>query len=601
MSKRHGPHNHDKSPVLRRRAEEVLRKRVGDVGPEALSVEEARRLVHELQVHQIELEMQNEELRNAQVMLEEGRRKYSDLFDFSPVGYFIFNEEGVILEANLTGAALLGVERARLIRKPFTVYVARDSQDAFYLHRGKVMESKERQTCELKLQRRDGTEFYAELESVSTARKTIRAALLDITGRKKAERDLENYRKNLEHMVEERASELLKANRKLVDEIVRRKKMEDEILRAQKLEAVGILAGGIAHDFNNVLTSVLNNIYVSKALLGDNGKALERLAAAERALQGAVSLTRQLLTFSRGGEPVRKTAYVRNLIRDTASFSLRGSKVKCDFSAAADLWPVMADEGQLAQVIGNLVINADQAMPRGGTVVVRADNVTLDADSRLPLPAGRYVRVSVRDHGDGIQEENLQKIFDPYFTTKQKGSGLGLSSSYSIIRKHGGLITVESEAGAGSTFDIYLPASAEDVLEAEEDALMPEAGGARVLLMDDDEMVAESAAEGLRSFGYEVETATDGGAACLMYEKAMVSGRPFEAVVIDLTVQGGMGGAETIKRLKKLDPDVRAIVASGYSDDPVMSRHADYGFRTVITKPYMLEELVRALQRLIKR
>lgn len=386
-------------------------------------------------------------------------------------------------------------------------------------------------------------------------------------------------------------------------DITERKKMEAELLKAQKLESLGLLAGGIAHDFNNFLMAILGNISLARLEADSPENLSERLMAAERACLRAKDLTQQLLIFSKGGTPIRKLTSIAELIKESAEFVLRGSNVRCQFSIADDLWPVEIDIGQMSQVIQNLIINADQALPNGGTITIRAQNVTLDEGDVPPLKAGRYVKISIEDHGIGIPREHLSKIFDPYFTTKQKGSGLGLSIVYSIIKKHDGHITVRSEPGRGTTFTIYLPASGEaPTRETPETARTEDAlssRGGRILVMDDEEIIRDVTRHILERLGYDVALARDGEEAIQMYRDAQRRGRPFDAVIMDLTVPGGMGGKEAIKRLRTIDPQVKAIVASGYSNDPIMANYRAYGFDGVVAKPYRIDELRRVLHRVL--
>jgi PAS domain S-box-containing protein len=384
-------------------------------------------------------------------------------------------------------------------------------------------------------------------------------------------------------------------------DITERKKLEDELIKAQKLESVGLLAGGIAHDFNNLLTAILGNVSLAKMYLNADHKAFARLVEAENASLRARGLTLQLLTFARGGAPVKKTTSIRELIQEASHFALRGSDVRCELAIPGDLRPVDVDEGQISQVIHNLVINADQSMPEGGTISIACENVSISAKDAFPVREGDYVRISLKDQGIGIVKEHLPKIFDPYFTTKQKGSGLGLATSYSIIKRHDGHITVESEPGVGTTFHLYLPASSQEIVanEAGEQPCPP--GEGRILVMDDEDIVRTVASDMLNSLGYEVEVAGDGAEAIALFSKARASGKGFDAVIMDLTVPGGMGGKEAVKRLIEIDPAAKAIVSSGYSNDPVMADYGKYGFAGVIAKPYTMSNLRDAVGRALKR
>jgi PAS domain S-box-containing protein len=389
--------------------------------------------------------------------------------------------------------------------------------------------------------------------------------------------------------------------RGLMVDITERKKMEEELLRAQKLESIGLLAGGIAHDFNNILMAIIGNISIASMEAPPNSRIVERLTAAERASLQAKDLTQQLLTFSKGGAPIKSTASVANLIRDSANFALRGSNVRCEMVIPDDLWPIEVDQGQMNQVINNLIINADEAMPDGGIIAVRAENVTLDTDSpaALPLRPGTYVKLTIFDQGIGIPPEHLSRIFDPYFTTKQKGSGLGLATAYSIIKKHDGYITVESRLGAGTSFTILLPASANQAPAASKGEGHPLRGKGRVLVMDDEDLIRDVVGQMLEYIGYEPDFARDGAEAIERYRMAKETGRPFRAVIADLTIAGGMGGREAIKKLLEFDPDAKAIVSSGYSNNPIMANYRKYGFCGVVAKPYEIQKLSDELYKVI--
>ena len=383
-------------------------------------------------------------------------------------------------------------------------------------------------------------------------------------------------------------------------DITEKQKMEEELQKMEKLESLGVLAGGIAHDFNNILTGILGNVTLAKLDTDPGDEIFQILAEAEKATTQAKNLTHQLLTFSRGGAPLKKTVYIGKIIKDSANFALSGSNVTCVFSIPEDLLPVKVDEGQISQVINNLIINADQAMPEGGAIKVELNNITVGGREALPIREGKYVKIIIEDHGVGIPGEHLQKIFDPYFTTKQKGSGLGLATAFSIVKQHDGYITVESKQGTGTTFSIYLSASVEGIKKEKEtkEAFIP--GRGRVLLVDDEKVVRDATGRMLKKLGYDVEFAREGNSALELYKEAKKVGNPFDAVIMDLTIPGGMGGEEAIQKLLKIDPKVRAIVSSGYSTDPIMANYKDYGFEGVIVKPYKAEELSEILHRVIE-
>jgi len=383
-------------------------------------------------------------------------------------------------------------------------------------------------------------------------------------------------------------------------DITDKKMMEQELLKVQKLESVGLLAGGIAHDFNNILTGVLGNISLAKLDLDEQTERHELLDEAELAALRAKNLTQQLLTFSKGGSPTRKAASLKNLLEESVSFVLRGSNVRCQFTIAADLWSVEIDEGQISQVISNIVINADQAMPQGGIITIEVSNIAATRrDRTLPLKDGNYVQIIIRDEGTGIPEKNLSRIFDPYFTTKQRGSGLGLATSFSIMTKHEGFITAQSQPGQGTAFILYLPASPGDKQMSRSASIentrpRPEPG--RVLIMDDEEIILKVLKRMLEKNSYSVDTAKDGRKAIELYRLALETGQPYKTVIMDLTIPGGMGGKEALKELLALDPKVKAIVASGYSNDPVMAQFQEYGFRAALTKPFKASELYQKLE-----
>ncbi len=381
-------------------------------------------------------------------------------------------------------------------------------------------------------------------------------------------------------------------------DITDRVKMERELQKALKLESVGILAGGIAHDFNNILTALLGNISIARMLLTENDEIAGVLTGAEKAALRARDLTQQLLVFSRGGAPIKQCSAIENLVEDSASFVLLGSAVSCQWHFGQGNHNADIDRGQISQVIQNLVINARQAMPDGGVIDISVDNVDME-EGRIPqLEAGKYVRITVKDNGGGIPHENLQKVFDPYFTTKEKGNGLGLAISYRIIKQHGGHISAESQPGQGATFAIYLPSSGrKEATQGVEKSVT--SGSGRVLVMDDEEMVRDIAGHMLKKLGYDTVMAADGNEALEFYRRYLDEGRPFDAVIMDLTVPGGMGGMETSARIHAIHAGAKIIVCSGYSNDPVMAEYRAHGFAGVLAKPFRFQDLARALDAVI--
>lgn len=387
-------------------------------------------------------------------------------------------------------------------------------------------------------------------------------------------------------------------------DVTEQRNMEEEVLKARKLESVGILAGGIAHDFNNILAGIMGNISLAKMSMNDQEKLEALLSNAEAASQRASKLTKQLLTFSKGGTPVKEETNIAQLIDESVQFALRGSNVRPKLSLDQDLYPVEVDTGQIDQVLQNIVINADQAMPEGGVLVIDAGNMIIDSENTVPgLDAGEYVRITVEDQGEGIPPDHMDQIFDPYFTTKETGTGLGLATSYSIIHKHGGTINVDSIVGEGTTLTIYLPGNPDgEKSNGRKRSGKPAIGKlspdehVKVLLMDDDPAVRDIGTSILEALGYEVAVVPDGDAAIAKFEQAVEADDPFDIVILDLTIPGGKGGKETIETLRALDPEIIAIVSSGYSTDPILSKHKEYGFDGKAEKPYSVEQLAETLQ-----
>lgn len=384
-------------------------------------------------------------------------------------------------------------------------------------------------------------------------------------------------------------------------DITERKKAEQELQKLQKLDSIGILAGGIAHDFNNMLGAMLGYTNLAQLDIADKDKTLDYLASIQNAISKATHLTQQLLTFSTGGTPVKELIDLKELIKEATGFALTGSNVKAEHRLGEDLLSVNADKGQMGQVIGNIVINANHAMPSGGTIKILAENVCLEKGNKLALKEGKYVKMAIQDKGIGIPEEDLTNIFDPFFTTKAKGHGLGLSTAYSIIKNHDGTITVDSDLGVGTTFEIYLPASQKQAFADKETEKAFVSGNGKILVMDDDEDMRESISKLLTVIGYEAVEAKDGAEGIKLYKAAMKSSSPVDVAILDLTVRGGMGGKETMKKLLKIDPDAKAIVLSGYSNDDVLGNYRKYGFKGAIPKPCDQLKLTKTISWLIEK
>ncbi|HVN95362.1 MAG TPA: PAS domain S-box protein [Syntrophorhabdaceae bacterium] len=508
------------------------------------------------------------ERKEAEEKIREKEGKYRLLFESANDGIFIHDETGFI-DCNEKGAEMYGLPKEEIIgRRPSEFAPERqpDGRLSSEVASEKVQAALSGipQVFEWKPVRADGSPFDVE----------ITLSRLKLGGKM-----------------------YLQA---IVRDIGERKRLEQEMLKMEKLESLGTLAGGIAHDFNNLLQGIFGYISMAKMSFNQKEKSLAMLEQAENALHQSVSLTTQLLTFSKGGKPVKKQISLLPVIENAAKFALSGSQCYYQLDIEPGLWQVDADGGQLGQVIQNMVLNADHAMPEGGAVVITAKNV-LKPDSKHPkLPKGNYVEISVQDRGIGIPKKYLQKIFDPYFTTKEKGSGLGLATSYSVIRNHGGLIDVTSESGKGTKFFIYLPAIEVEKEFKETTEVSSVVRKGKILVMDDDKLVRGVAEELIRTLGHEVDCAKDGIDAIQKFVLARDSGKPFDVVILDLTVKSGMGGEQTIKELREIDPSVKAIVSSGYSNSRAVVDYHSYGFAAFLNKPYSIDSLKNNLNALLR-
>jgi len=560
--------------VLRKRAEEIIQGSSVDV-PDNLSPEDARSLIHELRVYQEELEIQNEQLRQAQLDLEKARARYFDLYELAPVGYLMLDEQAIILEVNLTATSLLGLEKDQIVKQPLNCFIASDTQDTFYLNFKKVLKTGAKKVYEMKMINKNGCWFWVQVEMTAALKyesqdNTYRVVISDITERKKAE-------------------EIIKSNYEFKR-------------RADKLESLSILASGIAHDFNNYLATLQGNISLARIYKDKPDKVEGKLKNMESVIDRTTDLTQQLFLFATGGTTDKKKVYIKKLINDSVHFALSGSNVCCHLSLPDSLYAVEIDEGQITQVMYNIIINAVQAMSEGGAIHVSAENFIIETpenENLISLPEGKYVKISIADEGPGIPEKFLQKIYDPFFTSKVEGSGLGLSTSYSIIKNHNGYIQVETEEGKGTIFNIFLPAFTQiDVANTEEKDIIY--GSGKILIMDDDKEVRSFMGEVLITLGYEVLYACEGIEVLEMYMNSKKYDQPIDLVVMDLTISNGMGAKNTINKLFKKDPEAKAIVSSGYANDPVLNNFREYGFKGAIKKPYNIKELSEVIYGALK-
>jgi PAS domain S-box-containing protein len=564
--------------ALRKRAEEYAgEKTVQSLeNHKNVSPEEALSLLHELRVHQIELEMQNEELRRTQEELEASRTRYIDLYDHAPVGYCTLGEKEVILKANLTAATLLGVPRDELVKKPMTLFIFLADQHIYYQHCKNLFKTGARQVSELRMVKKDKTTFWARLESTMAKHSggaspagevrelpTSRVVIIDITGRKQAEAE--------------------------------RLKLEQQMQQTQKLESLGILAGGIAHDFNNLMGGIFGYIDLANEE-SDNRKVTMYLSKAMNTIDRARGLTAQLLTFAKGGAPVQKITPLFPFVQETANFALCGSNVSCCFDIAENLLSCNIDKNQISQIIDNIVINAQQAMPGGGAITISAKNIVLEIHEHFTLAPGDYVKISISDSGIGIPKEIVPRIFDPFYSTKTKGHGLGLTTCYSIINRHGGAIDVESEQGKGSTFHIYLPASKKSGI-VNAPSVVRHTGSGTIIVMDDEEVMRDSIRKMLEKLGYSVECKNNGKEVVEFFLNVTKNKHDISGLILDLTVPGGMGGKEAIAEIRKLNAKIPVFVTSGYADDPIIKNPAEYGFTASICKPFRKFELAEMFEK----
>ncbi len=503
-----------------------------------------------------------------QKALAASQKRYQSFINNSADALLLHNAEGRFIEVNQMACDSLGYTREELLSLSVSdIEVSTPRFDMFSDFIDSLPFDKS-STVEGVHQRKDGSQFPIEArlrKFLSDGEVFILASSRDITDKKNADR---------------------------------------EMIKAKKLESIGLLAGGIAHDFNNMLSGILGNIDLALLKLDKTHRATQHLDKAKKASLRAADLTQQLLTFSKGGEPIKQSENIFHVVKESVEFSMHGSNSIVNYYQPEDLWLTSIDSGQIGQVIQNLVINARQAMPDGGQLDIHLENRIIDSDDQVSrIALGNYVKIDVSDTGSGIPQDIIHSIFDPYFSTKQEGSGLGLALSYSIIKKHNGYLTVSSEIGKGTTFSLYLPATDEDIDTGTQDyqGAYPCSCGANILILDDDEMIRDTCESMLDNMGYNVFHAQDGETAISLYEQAKASCNPIDLIIMDLTIPDGMGGKEALQHILTIDPDARAIVSSGYSNDPVMANFQDFGFLAAVAKPYTQDDLCSSVCRILNQ
>lgn len=558
---------------LRSRAEVVL-EAMGRTGADELAIKDISAVVHDLAVHQIELEMQNEELLNAQTELQRTQKEYQDLYHHAPVGYLTLNQQGMILRYNQTFSAMMENDDQKFIGKPFSNFVTPEDRDIFLARYKAFFKNPKGKNFDLRLSLSDGNLFWVRLTGhlnvlPPTQEDTSPILLLTV-----ADINREKLAEDERHIAEQKIQQI------------------------QRLESIGTLAGGIAHDFNNMLAGLCGSVSLAKLKLRSDHPVLPILENAEQSIDRATQLTNQLLTFAKGGEPVRQVICMKNFVEEIVHFNLSGSSVKPVFDMEDSLWFAHVDQGQIQQVLANLTINARQAMSGGGHLYVTVRNVEIPANSLADVSEGKYLKIEVVDEGPGIPQSLGDRIFDPFFTTKEAGHGLGLTTVYSIVKRHGGHIAVNSSPHGGAIFTLLLPASTIDVAKKEnpsDDTSSPENRSVKILVMDDEDMVRTMISAMLEELGHEVSEAEDDRQAIEKYRKALEAGNPFDLAILDLTIPGGRGGEQVVRDILKMNEDAKVIVSSGYANNPIMANYTDYGFKAVIGKPFGINKLSSVL------
>jgi PAS domain S-box-containing protein len=560
--------------ALRRRAEKTLHapkvKAPSSLTPAALT-----HALQELRIRDAELEIQNEELGQSRMQAEELQTRYFRHFDLAPVGMIRLDDNGIVLEANILGAQMLGIDRIRLhsTKVAFAVHLTRDSQTIFQTHLKSTLGSGEMESCEICLRNKTGPETFVRMQSIasrgSEGTTDSFATLTDLTDHRRAE---------VQHL-----------------------ELEHKLAERHELENIGTLAGGIAHDLNNILQVIHSSLDIAKEKATSETSLLKHITHARQAADRATNLSRRLLTFSKGGSPIKQIVSLREILESSVEFWLSGSNLRLELSAAPDLLPVTLDPVQFAQVIENVVINAREAASHGGKLFVRATNVLPGTAEVAGLSNGPYVKIEIEDEGDGIPEYVRERIFEICFTTKTGGSGIGLATAKSIMDQHGGRIAVKSVAGQGTTVSLFLAAAAQSFKPA---APPPPAkvlakGTGRILVIDDEAMILDVTLSILKELGYDCSVAKDGTDGCAAYKLATDEGKPFAAVLLDATIPDGLGGEAALKRLLEVDPRARVILFSGYADSTLMIKAEELGFHGRLAKPFTIQELAAAVHEVL--
>ncbi len=591
---------------LRRRAEEIARRKVAQLpgNLEAPGPEETQQMLHELQVHQIELEMQNEELRRVQAELEASRVRYFDLYDRAPVSYCTLSEKGLILEANLTTVSLLGVPRGKLVRQPITRFILPENQDIYYLQHRQLLKTGEAQTCELRMARKDGTQFWAHMDATlvedADGLPVSRVVISDITERKLAEEALARAHDDLELRVHERTAELAQACNQFRTEIVEREQAEEHLRRVQKIEALGTLAGGIAHDFNNLLAAILGFTEMAIDDVPDRPSVEKNLNMVLKAAMRARNLVKQILSFNRKSALARSHVSLSPLVKETVQL-LRASipstiEIQMVIGASSDT--VLATADEVHQILMNLATNASIAMEEtGGIMEISFGDADFVPDLPMLAPdvvPREYVELVVKDTGTGMSPEVMERIFDPFFTTREvgKGTGMGLAVVYGIVRNLQGFITVESRPGIGSTFRVLLPKVKSEAIEDPFETVQIVGGTEHILFVDDEELLVDWGRAALERLGYTVTVLTDPTEALKTFS---ADPSRFHLVITDQTMPK-LTGIGLARKILALRPDIPVILCTGHSVTVSPEKVKEAGIKKFLMKPVRRQELARGIR-----